>query len=164
MKAGRKPHAEGKESSEVRIGVVEADYWGSKLQHGQSLLRDLVAAPALKVLVAKIVASNGAGHVIGALTRNRVRHQGLRFDVRSEDFSPRVRAQMFWGAYEGAETRMIRRFLRDSTTVVELGSSLGVTTAHVAAVMAPRGHLVCVEANPRLVPGLRDAPQHCGLT
>jgi FkbM family methyltransferase len=58
--------------------------------------------------------------------------------------------------YEAAETRMIRRFLRGSTVVVELGSSLGVTTAHVAAVMAPGGHLICLEANPRLVRGLRE--------
>ena len=63
---------------------------------------------------------------------------------------------MFWGMYEGAETRMIRDHLRDSVTVVELGSSLGITASHVAAVMAPGGHLVCVEANPRLVPGLRE--------
>jgi FkbM family methyltransferase len=63
---------------------------------------------------------------------------------------------MFWGSYEGAETRMIRELLRGSTTVVELGSSLGVTTVHVAALMAPGGRLVCVEANPSLLPGLRD--------
>lgn len=50
---------------------------------------------------------------------------------------------------------MIRRVLQNSSTVVELGSSLGVTTAHIAAVMAPRGHLICVEANPRLLLGLR---------
>ena len=63
---------------------------------------------------------------------------------------------MFWGSYEGAETRMIRELLRGSTTVVELGSSLGVTTVHVAALMAPGGRLLCVEANPSLLPGLRD--------
>jgi FkbM family methyltransferase len=63
---------------------------------------------------------------------------------------------MFWGLYEAAETRMIRGFLRESTTIVELGCSLGVTTAHVASVMAPGGHLVCVEANPRLIHGLRE--------
>ena len=72
---------------------------------------------------------------------------------------------MFWGGYEGAETRMIRSMLRDSPTVVELGSSLGVTTAHIAAMMAPGGRLVCVEANPRLIPGLseRIAPHKPGL-
>jgi FkbM family methyltransferase len=117
---------------------------------------DLSTASALKLRVSKIVASDAAGRLIGALTRNRVRHLGVPFDVRSDDFSPRVRAQMFWGAYEGAETRMIHSFLTGASTVVELGSSLGVTTVHIAAMMAPGGHLVCVEANPGLIPGLRD--------
>jgi FkbM family methyltransferase len=102
------------------------------------------------------VASDRAGRVIGGLTRKRIRHQGLWFDTRSSDFSPTVRAQMFWGGYEGAETRMIRSILPGGTTVVELGSSLGVTAAHIAAGMAPGGHLVCVEANPELLPGLRE--------
>ena len=113
-------------------------------------------ASPLKLRVARILTSDRAGRLITALSANRVRHHGLVFDVRSSDFSPRVRAQMFWGAYEGAETRMIRDLLRGSTTVVELGSSLGVTTAHIAALMAPGGHLVCVEANPQLLPGLRE--------
>lgn len=116
---------------------------------------DLAAASALKLRVAKVLAGDRAGRVIGALTGNRVRHQGLWFDVHSRDFSPGVRAQMFWGAYEGTETRMIRDFLRDSRTVVELGSSLGVTSAHIAAGMVPGGRLICVEANPALIPGLR---------
>ena len=113
-------------------------------------------ACAAKLWVARLVASHTAGRVIGALSANRVRHQGVWFDVRGSDFSPQVRAQMFWGSYEGAETRMIRELLRGSTTVVELGSSLGVTTVHVAALMAPGGRLLCVEANPSLLPGLRD--------
>ena len=118
--------------------------------------RDLNMASPLKLRVARIVTSDSAGRLIGALSRHRVRHHGLWFDVRSSDFSPQVRAQMFWGTYESAETRMIRGLLRGSTTVVELGSSLGVTSAHIAALMAPGGRLVCVEANPRLLPGLRE--------
>jgi FkbM family methyltransferase len=110
----------------------------------------------LKIQVARILSGDKAGRVISSLTRNRVRHQGLWLDVRSDDFSPSVRAMMFWGFYEDAETKMIRSFLRNSNTIVELGSSLGVTTAHAAANMRPGGHLVCVEANPRLVDGLRD--------
>jgi FkbM family methyltransferase len=111
---------------------------------------------ALKIRMANALASDRAGRLIGAATRNRVRHRGLLFDVRSRDFSPRVRAQMFWGLYEGAETRMIRQLLRGSDTVVELGSSLGVTAAHIAVSMVPGGRLVCVEANPDLIPGLRE--------
>jgi FkbM family methyltransferase len=113
-------------------------------------------ASKLKLRVARIVASDKAGRLIGALSGNRIRHHGLWFDVRSSDFSPQVRAQMFWGGYEGAETRMICGLLRGSTTVVELGSSLGVTSAHIAALMAPGGHIVCVEANPQLLAGLRE--------
>ena len=113
-------------------------------------------ASPLKRQVAGMITSDLVGRLIGVLSPNRVRNCSLVFDVRSSDFSPRVRAQMFWGIYEGAEIRMIRDLLRGSTTVVELGSSLGVASAHIAALMAPGGHLVCVEANPRLLPGLRD--------
>ena len=113
-------------------------------------------ASPLKLQVARMITSDLVGRLIGVLSANQVRNHGLVFDVRSSDFSPRVRAQMFWGIYEGAEIRMIRHLLRGSTTVVELGSSLAVTSAHIAALMAPGGHLVCVEANPRLLPGLRD--------
>jgi FkbM family methyltransferase len=116
----------------------------------------LTTASPVKLWASGLVASATAGRVIGALTRHRIRHQGIWFDTRSADFSPRVRAQMFWGGYEGAETRMIRSILRASPTVVELGSSLGITTAHIAAVMAHGGRLVCVEANPRLIPGLSE--------
>ena len=63
---------------------------------------------------------------------------------------------MFWGVYEGAETRCIRSSLGNSKTVVELGSSLGISTAHIAEVMDPEGDLICVEANPRLIQGLRQ--------
>lgn len=61
---------------------------------------ELVTASALKLRVATVVAGHGAGQVIGALTGKRIRHQGLWFDTRSTDFTPQVRAQMFWGAYE----------------------------------------------------------------
>ena len=122
--------------------------------------RDLGTASPLKLRLARILTSDTAGRLIGTLSGNRVRHHGLWFDVRSSDFSPQVRAQMFWGGYEGAETRMICGLLRGSAAVVELGSSLGVTSAHIAALMAPGGHLVCVEANPRLLPGLRERLAH----
>ncbi|MGH3401405.1 MAG: FkbM family methyltransferase [Streptosporangiaceae bacterium] len=117
---------------------------------------DLVTASALKLAAAKILAGNSAGKLIGAVTGKRIRHHGLWFDTRSEIFSPRVRAQMFWGIYESAETRAIAALLCGSRTVIELGSSLGVTSAHIAAQLGPDGRLICVEANPHLVAGLRE--------
>lgn len=62
---------------------------------------------------------------------------------------------MALGLYEKAETRMIRTYLRDERYVIELGSSVGYTAAHLLDVMDPAGHLVCVEANPNLIPTLR---------
>jgi FkbM family methyltransferase len=112
-------------------------------------------ASRLKLLAARIVASDMAGRLTGPLSGYRVRHHGLWFDVSDSDFPPQVRAQMLWGAYESAETRMIRSQLGGSAAVVELGSSLGVVSAHIATLMAPGGRLVCVEANPALLPGLR---------
>jgi FkbM family methyltransferase len=143
--------------------------------------RELCTASTLKLRVWKIVASDAAGRLIGALTAKRIRHHGLWFDTRSKDFTPTVRAQMFWGGYESAETRMIHNFLQDSSTVIELGSSLGITAAHIAAVMHHGDRLICVEANPRLLPGLRTrlsraaanlrvdvihaaVTEHCGTT
>ena len=76
-------------------------------------MRRLAARPAfsLKFRVARMITSNPVGRLIGVLSANRVRNPGLVFDVRSSDFSPRVRAQIFWGIYEGAEIRMIRDLL-----------------------------------------------------
>ena len=128
---------------------------GVRPERQAAAMRESGTASPMKLRVARLVTSDKAGS-IDALPGNRVRHHGLWFDVRSSDFSPRVRAQMFWGIYESAETRMIRGLLHGSTAVVELGSSLGVTSAHIAALMAPGGRLVCVEANPRLLPGLRE--------
>ncbi|MBE3199546.1 FkbM family methyltransferase [Frankia sp. CH37] len=95
------------------------------------------------------------GHIVSVATRNRIRNHGLLFDVSDPEFTPQVRAEMFWRTYESAEIRMIRRHLQDARTVVELGSSLGITTAHIASVLGTGGRLVCLEANPHLVDGLR---------
>jgi FkbM family methyltransferase len=116
----------------------------------------LSTASPLKLRVASMLTGKTPARIISALSGNRIKHHGVWFDVRSEDFSPRIRSQMFWGIYESAETRMIKKLLRDSTTVIELGSSLGVTSTHIASQMAKDGHLICVEANPQLFQGLRE--------
>ena len=63
--------------------------------------QDLGTASPLKLRVARIVVSDRAGRLIGAPSGNRVRHHGLWFAVSSSDFSPQVRAQMFWGGLRG---------------------------------------------------------------
>lgn len=115
---------------------------------------DLQKASALKLRVARILTADPVGWLINEITRSQISHQGLRIDASGPQFTHQVRAQMFWGFYEAAETRMIRKYLSGREVVVELGSSLGITSAHVASIMAPRGRLICVEANANLASAL----------
>jgi FkbM family methyltransferase len=144
---------------DVRVRAMSAFYSHEEADDNnnraaKALGEDLGTASQLKLRVASIIAGDVAGRVIAAVTRNHIRHRGVWFDVGSPDFTPRVRAQIFWGIYESAETRMIKSLLGGSTAVIELGSSLGITANHIASQMAPHGNLICVEANPRLIPGL----------
>lgn len=113
-------------------------------------------ASRAKLLLARALTSSTAGRIITIATGNRIRNYGLQFDVSGPQFSPQVRAQLFWHIYEGAEIRMIRRHLRGTSTVVELGASLGITSAHIVSLLASGGRMLCVEANPYLVDGLRE--------
>ncbi len=59
-------------------------------------------------------------------------------------------ASLYFGTYESAEIVLLKKHFRGDAAVVELGSSLGVVAAHIAACMAPGSKLVCVEPNPEL--------------
>lgn len=103
-----------------------------------------------KLLASRVLTSVPVGVVIGLLTRQRPSHHGLVFDTTNPIFSHKLRAQLAWGIYESAETRMVKTYLREPRTVIELGSSLGIVSAHIANQMQAGGRLVCVEANPEL--------------
>jgi FkbM family methyltransferase len=66
--------------------------------------------------------------------------------------APYVKALLFWGLYESGEVRFVRQYLRRDLDVVELGASIGVVGSHVARGLEPGRRLICLEANPRLVP------------
>ena len=108
-----------------------------------------------KLVFSDLACSDLAGRVTGTVLQHRIRHQGLVFDTRDPAFPPSMRAGMLWGIHEGDETRYIRRHLGGQATVVELGSSLGITGAHALVGMRPDGRYVGVEANPELLVPLR---------
>jgi FkbM family methyltransferase len=66
-----------------------------------------------------------------------------------------MKAELYFNLYERQEIRFIRKYLRGASHVVELGSSLGVTSSHILDVLQPGGRLTCVEANPFLLDTLR---------
>ena len=94
------------------------------------------------------------GRAVGALWHDRVPCGGARFHTDDPAISPRVKAALLFGFYEGAERRFVRDHLPIDRDVVELGGSMGVVTTAIARRLAPGRRIVTVEANPSLVPVL----------
>lgn len=61
--------------------------------------------------------------------------------------SDATRASLFWGFHEAQEIRYVNAYLTPDLPVVELGTSLGVVSAHVARRLNGARKLICVEAN-----------------
>lgn len=111
---------------------------------------------------------DNAVRMLEPLTRRGIRHLGLRVRADPDLVPPYTRAEIFWGIYERAEAVFIRRYLRGRSHVIELGAGLGITSAHIAAGLAPGGNLICAEANPDFLPSVRrnlEAPSaRAGVT
>jgi SAM-dependent methyltransferase len=113
----------------------------------------------VKVLAGQVLSSPVLGDLIAFACRNQIRNRGVVIDTSYSAFTSVAKAQLAFGIYESAEIRFIRGYLRGWSRVLELGSSLGVTAAHILDVVAPGGEVVCVEANLDLLPALRAATE-----
>lgn len=91
------------------------------------------------------------GQTLARALRDRIPYNGLRIDTSSPRISARTKASIFWGSYEGAESRMVRRYLRSDLDVVELGGSLGVLSCLIRRRLSSSAKLFVVEADPELV-------------
>lgn len=78
----------------------------------------------------------------------------------SDFIGPQAKAYLFWGMYESAEIRFVKKYLRRDLDVVELGSSIGVVSSHIGRKIGPTKRLVCVEANPALMGLLEENVRH----
>jgi FkbM family methyltransferase len=108
----------------------------------------------LKIFVAKLLTSDFIGKLIGIVFMDSIRSHGLFVDTQLA--SPRIKSSIFFGIYEGTEIRFIRQYLilSNDIDVIELGSSLGVLSSHIAKQIRKECRLVCVEANPYLLPAI----------
>lgn len=110
----------------------------------------------IKRVVAGIVCHPLVGVVIAFFFRDRIPYRGMRIHTTGEVVGDSAKASIFWGIYESAEARFIRRHLCTRRDVVELGASLGVISSLIARKLAPGYRLICVEANPGIIPLLRQ--------
>jgi FkbM family methyltransferase len=108
----------------------------------------------VKTAVASVLCQPLVGRVVARVLHDRITTAGCDIDTSHAAISPAIKASLFWGLYESAEIRFVRRYLRPDLDVVELGSSLGVVSCHIRRILAPERRLICVEADSSLLPVL----------
>jgi FkbM family methyltransferase len=103
-----------------------------------------------KVIIVKFLTSRLIGKTIKRFNNGILYTQGIKIDLTSSEISPRAAASIFWGFYESAEIRFIKKFLMPNLPIVELGTSIGIVACIARTIN--RQKLICVEANPTLIP------------
>jgi FkbM family methyltransferase len=109
----------------------------------------------LKRLVASVIQCGPIGNAISWFYGDVIPFHGIPIDVSQPGIPAANKAALWWGMYESAEHRFIKAFLLPNVPVVELGSSIGAISSVIAGQLDHRQRLVCVEANPFLIPQLR---------
>ena len=109
----------------------------------------------LKVFIARMICHPAIGRLVGMSFGNRIPTHGLTIDTHDPVVQPKTKAELFWGIYEKAEVAYIQKYVTRGSTVLELGSSLGVTSCVIGKVIGARGRLIAIEANPELIPVCR---------
>jgi FkbM family methyltransferase len=110
----------------------------------------------LKKLMSGLLCSNPVGLLIGWMFGDEIPFCGLKVSTRSNSVPAKNKASLFFGVYESAERRFVNRYLVSDLPVIELGSSIGGISSHIARRLKAGGQLICVEANPRILPILHE--------
>jgi FkbM family methyltransferase len=108
----------------------------------------------LKKLIHRLLCNNITGSVIYFIFSGKIpdlRWRGFKFILPASSVNKRMVAAVFWGFYESSEIRFIEKYLRADVDVIELGSSAGIVSSHVASKLGNNRHFIMVEANPNLI-------------
>jgi FkbM family methyltransferase len=109
----------------------------------------------VKPIVTRMLCNDVVGSTIAALCGNRIPAGDVTIFTGGSGVTPVVKAALFWQLYEAAEIRFVQKYLPRDLDVVELGSSLGVVSSHIARRINPDRQLVCIEANPEMIDFVR---------
>ncbi len=86
---------------------------------------------------------------------------GSQFFLDTSDYLQR---QMYAGAFERLETRLVRRVLRPGMTFVDVGANVGYYTALAAQLVGPKGSVYAFEPSDYAYPRLTGMIEKSGLT
>lgn len=121
----------------------------------------------MKKVIFKILCNNISGRIISLLFNYNIpniRGELRRYRTPKNYSSDIVRAMIFFGFYESAETRLIRKHLPCHTNIIELGSSLGVLSSRIIEKLSMSCDAIFVEANSYLLPTLeRNLANYCTI-
>jgi FkbM family methyltransferase len=121
----------------------------------------LRATLAVKKVLAYFAMHPIVGMLVGRLFRDDIPFHGMKIDVRGTGMPPANKAALAWGIYESAEYRFVRDHLLNDLPVIDLGSSIGAVSSVIASRLLSGQRLLCVEANPQLIPALtRNVKRH----
>jgi len=87
--------------------------------------------------------------------KKSVKFHGLDVPVTGDHVSMIVWKMLLRGTYEAPELSALRAILQNSDTVLELGAGMGVVSS-VAAKAHPTIHIESYEANPAMIPVIKD--------
>ena len=90
---------------------------------------------------------------------------GCTLDIPKDQTDLAFRSQFLLRTYEARELRMVRKFVRPTDSVLELGACLGVISCVTNKRLGPQSRHLVVEANPRCLAPLtqnRDR-NHCSF-
>lgn len=119
----------------------------------------LVPAPPVRWRIAKRIAHHlmctlAARATIGCMFRLT----GIPFRgtwIQTPSPSSPAGPMLLFRTYERAEIDFIQKHLPRDVDVIELGASIGATTCQISRLLAPGRTVLCVEANPTLIPLLK---------
>ena len=117
----------------------------------------------IKKTISDLLCSTLVGKTLITVFHNRIptlRNPGYRFSVPVRHSSPVIHASIFWGIYESAEIRLIKKHLRPDLPVIELGGSLGVISSFIIRKLNKNASLLVVEANPHLTTTIQKNIDH----
>ncbi|RDH77714.1 FkbM family methyltransferase [Mycolicibacterium moriokaense] len=82
--------------------------------------------------------------------------EGMAFRIAPEQFPRSYRSRLYFDIYEAPERALAQKWIQPDSSVLELGGCIGVVSCVVNQLLeSPERHLV-IEANPTLIPLLRE--------
>lgn len=101
-------------------------------------------------------------HILNTL-RGEAVVEGIRFPLDGRILSKRMRRRLAGTKYEAKEVQASAAAVRPGDVVLELGAGIGFVSSYLRK-RTPAGPIICIEANPDLIPYIRQVHHLNGIT